>query len=203
MNAHTRGPGAHHDEKRHQIADAVLAIVADQGLAAVSLAETAARAGVSPGRVQHYFPTKQALVEAAFERGNAQSTARIRAKAGGDLDAADPRTVLSAVLGELVPYDDATRAHLRVRQAFTARALPDTRIAERLRAMYADFHRQLANLLTRDLEAGRVRAEVDPAVEASALTALAEGLAYYVLIDVCPSEAARARVQAAVDGLYR
>ncbi|MFC7739888.1 hypothetical protein ACFQXA_01365 [Nocardiopsis composta] len=48
MGHRTRGPGAHHEERRAQIADAVLAIAAERGLAAVSQSEVAARAGVSP-----------------------------------------------------------------------------------------------------------------------------------------------------------
>lgn len=203
MSARARGLGAHHDEKRRQIADAVLAIVAEQGVGAVSLAEAAARAGVSPGRVQHYFPTKKRLIEAAFDRGNAQSSARIRAQAGEDLAAADPRTVLATVLGELIPYDDATRAHMRVRQAFAALALSDAAIAERLRAMYTDFHGQLAELLRRDQDAGRVRGDLDPQAQAAALGALAEGLAYYVLIDVRDADTARGELLAALAAVYR
>ncbi|WP_424190676.1 hypothetical protein ACOBQX_02925 [Actinokineospora sp. G85] len=37
---------------------------------------------MSAGRVRHYFPTKEALVEAAFDRSNADSSARIAAKQG-------------------------------------------------------------------------------------------------------------------------
>ncbi|WP_243716084.1 TetR family transcriptional regulator [Actinomadura darangshiensis] len=82
------GPGVEHGARRRQIADAVLAVVAERGLPAVSLAEVAAQAGVSAGRVQHYFPTKQKLVEAAFDRGNELSSARIRALVGEDLESA-------------------------------------------------------------------------------------------------------------------
>lgn len=50
-------------------------------------------------------------------------------------------------------------------------------------ATSADLQCRLADPLRPDLEDGRVRAEVDPAAEASALVAQAEGLAYYVLTD--------------------
>ncbi|GAA1071065.1 TetR/AcrR family transcriptional regulator [Nocardiopsis composta] len=186
MGHRTRGPGAHHEERRAQIADAVLAIAAERGLAAVSQSEVAARAGVSPGRVQHYFPAKQGLIEAAFDRGNALSSARIAAAAERS---AAPRDVLTAVLTELIPYDEETRAHMRVRQAFTALALSDEAIAERMRSEYERFHRRVADLLPRN---------ADPAATAVSLTALAEGLAYYVLIGAHPAEAARARVLAAI-----
>ncbi|MEO3794558.1 TetR/AcrR family transcriptional regulator [Nonomuraea sp. B10E15] len=199
----TRGPGAQHEERRRQIADAVLAIVADRGLAAVSLSEVAAQAGISPGRVQHYFPAKRQLVEAAFERGNEQSSARIRRRVGQDLDAAEPRVVLVTVLTELIPHDPATEAHMRVRQSFHALAFAEEGIAARLRVLYDGFHRQMADLIRADQRAGRIAAAVDAGRSAPALVALAEGLAAYVLIDVVPAGAARERVLAAVDDLYR
>ncbi|MGW4798087.1 TetR/AcrR family transcriptional regulator [Nonomuraea sp. NPDC004297] len=197
-----RGPGAHHEERRDEIADAVLAIVAERGLAAVSLATVAERAGISPGRVQHYFPAKRGLIEAAFERGNALSAARIRRRAGADLDAAEPRLVLTTVLTELIPYDATTEAHMRVRQSFHALGFAEDAIAARLRTLYAAFHRQLADLVRRDQRAGRIRAGADPHGTALALVALAEGLAAYVLIGVVGSDVARDRLLAEIAALY-
>ncbi len=168
----------------------------------MSLITVAAQAGVSPGRVQHYFPTKRELVEAAFERGNALSSGRISAKARPDDQDVSRRRLLTVVLTELIPYDAVTRAHLRVRQSFTAVALADEAIAARLRVDYAKLHGQLADLLRYDQAAGHIRAGTDPAVAAVTLVALAEGLAYYVLIGVCPAEAARDQVLAAIFEVY-
>ncbi|RJL35469.1 TetR/AcrR family transcriptional regulator [Bailinhaonella thermotolerans] len=198
-----RGPGAHHEQRRAEIADAVLAVVAERGLAAVSLTEVAARAGVSPGRVQHYFPAKRQLLEAAFERGNELSAARIRAKVGGDPAAAEPRLVLATVLGELIPYDAATEAHIRVRQSFQSYGFAEEGIAARLRALYADLHRQMADLIREDQRAGRVPATRDPYQAALVLVALAEGLAAYVLTGVASAATAREQVLEAVAALYR
>ncbi|MEW2354335.1 TetR/AcrR family transcriptional regulator [Spirillospora sp. NPDC029432] len=191
----TRGPGAQHERRRREIADAVLDVVAERGLPAVSLTAVAARAGVSPGRVQHYFPAKDRLIEAAFDRGNERSEARIAAKAGPGAGEGGPRRLLTVVLTELIPYDAPTRAHMRVRQWFTGLALADEAIAERMRADYARLHERLAGLLRRD----RVP---EPGAEAVRLVALAEGLAYYVLIGVTPPADARAQVNAAIAAAY-
>lgn len=188
MTRRTRGLGAQHEQRVTQIADAVLAIVAEHGLAAVSQSRVAARAGISPGRVQHYFPTKQQLIEAAFDRGNALSSARIAAKTTHD---ARPRDVLGVVLTELIPYDADTEAHMRIRQSFTALALTDPAIATRLRADYTRFHRQVARLLHQE-------GATDSDQTAITLVALAEGLAYYVLIGHCPAATARDRVLRAI-----
>ncbi|WP_018215210.1 TetR/AcrR family transcriptional regulator [Salinispora vitiensis] len=194
--------GSEHEHRRNEIADAVLAVVAERGLAAVSLVAVAAQAGVSPGRVQHYFPTKRELVEAAFERGNARSSERIAAKTNPDEQDLSRRRLLTVVLTELIPYDAVTRAHLRVRQSFTAVALADEVIAARLRGDYATLHGQLADLLRCDQAAGHLRAGTDPAEVAVTLVALAEGLAYYVLIGVRPAAAARDQVLAAISAVY-
>lgn len=202
MNRRTRGPGARHEERREEIADAVLAIVAERGLQAVSQSEVAARAGVSAGRVQHYFPAKKELIEAAFDRANARSTARIRRLVGGDPLTAPPREALTVVLTQLVPHDAETRTHLRVRQSFTALALSDEAIAERMRARYAEFHRELAVLVRRAQDAGAAPAGLDPRAAAVRLAALAEGLAYYVLIGITEPEDARQRILAAIADVH-
>ncbi|WP_159942899.1 MULTISPECIES: TetR/AcrR family transcriptional regulator [unclassified Nocardiopsis] len=186
MDTPKRGPGAEHEQRRQQIADAVLAVTAEHGLAAVTQTSVAARAGVSPGRVQHYFPAKRQMIEAAFDRANALSSARIASATG---TGASPRRVLTTVLTELIPYDTATRVHMRVRQAFTALALSDEDIAERMRREYARFHGQVADLLP---------GGADRRDRAVALVALAEGLAYYVLVGVDSAAAARERVLAAI-----
>lgn len=183
--AGTRGPGADHDARRDELADAVLDVVADVGLADVSLAAVADRAGASVGRIQHYFGTKDALMTAAFERANARSAARIRGLVGHhDLADAPPDEVLRVVLDQLVPHDEATRAHLRVRQAFVARGLHDRDVAERLRADYAGLHGALADLLRRGAAAGSLRPVEDATITAVELVARAEGLADQVLLGV-------------------
>jgi AcrR family transcriptional regulator len=193
----TRGLGAEHTRRRTEIADAVLGIVADSGLGAVSLAEVAARAGISGGRVQHYFPSKQDLLEAAFDRANELASARIQAHP----EAGDALGMLTVVLTELIPHDETTRLHLRVRQAFIALALVDAAIADRLRADYARLHQRLAELVATVRDSTSVVPTGDPRATAVSLVALTEGLAYYVLIGVTDATDAHDAVLTAIDEL--
>lgn len=200
----TRGAGAAHEQRRGELIDAVLAVAADRGVPAVSQASVAAAAGVSPGRVQHYFPTMSALLGAAFDRVNAASSARIVDKVGGDLHAAEPRRVLTVVLTELIPHDEASWAHLQFRQSFTALALQHDDIATRLRGQYRQLHRHdLAELIGRDQHSGHIDPAIAAEAAATSLAALAEGLAYYVLIGAVDAETARDQVLHAVASLYR
>jgi AcrR family transcriptional regulator len=198
--ARTRGPGAAHEDRRSELVDAALAVTAEHGISGVTQARVAAAAGVSAGRVQHYFPTMTALLTEAFDRLNAASSARIRELVGEDLDSAPPRRVLEVVLTELVPHDAATRAHLQFRQSYTALALHHDDVAARLREQYRRLHDdELAGLVGRD---PLITTPAAPDRVATGLAALAEGLAYYVLIGVLDPEQAREQVLAAVDALY-
>lgn len=204
MGTRTRGTGAAHEQRRGEVVDAVLAVAAARGVPAVSQASVAAAAGVSPGRVQHYFPTMADLLGAAFDRVNAASTARITEKVGGDLDTAAPRRVLTVVLSELIPHDEASWAHLQFRQSFTALALQHDDIAARLREQYRHLHQHdLAELIRRDQHAGAITSVTAAEQLATGLTALAEGLSYYVLIGAAAATTARDQVLDAVDALYR
>ncbi|WP_211282624.1 TetR/AcrR family transcriptional regulator [Amycolatopsis keratiniphila] len=182
----------------------MLEVVADSGLPSVSLSTVAARAGVSQGRVQYYFPTKESLIEAAFDHANAASSARIAAKLGGSPGSASPRQALTVVLTELIPYDAQSLNHLRVRQSFAALALHHEAIAERMRKEYEQLHDDnIADLLRQDQRAGHLSVAQEPGSVARGLVALAEGLAYYVLIGACSAQTAKQNVLDALDRLYR
>jgi AcrR family transcriptional regulator len=197
----TRGPGAQRDVRRREICDAALAIVDEAGLAAVSLTSVAAKAGASAGRVQHYFPTRNALLEATFERANELAGVRIAERTAGPAGSR-PRSVLTVVLSDLVPHDQATRTHMRVRQSFTAQALADDRVAVRLREAYAELISRLGGIIRSETDAGTITSAEPPEHLAVRLVALAEGLAYHVLIGTHPPEVARRQILGAIAALY-
>jgi AcrR family transcriptional regulator len=195
----TRGPGAHQGVRRREICDAVLAVVDDAGIAAVSLNSVAAKAGVSAGRVQHYFPSRAELLEAAFERANELAGNRIAELTSDER----PRAVLTVVLTELVPHDRTTRTHMRIRQSFTAQALSDERVAARLRRAYAELNARLGRIIAGEIAAGTISTAERPEHIAGRLIAFVEGLAYHVLIGTHPADVARRQVLDAVEALYR
>jgi AcrR family transcriptional regulator len=54
--------------RREQIVDAAIAVIAEQGLQHLSLSEIESRAGMSRGQLTYYFPTKEAILLAVFDR---------------------------------------------------------------------------------------------------------------------------------------
>ncbi|WP_060713259.1 TetR/AcrR family transcriptional regulator [Pseudonocardia sp. HH130629-09] len=180
-----------HDARRSEIADAVLGLVAQAGTEAVSLRSVAAEAGISMGRVQHYFASKDALLLHALDRSHRQMEERIetRARAAGG----DDRTVLATILDELLGGHPRTRDALRIHAAFATRE-----VDERARAILTDGDDEILALAVRVVaDAGAA----DPATDAHALLALTSGLSSEVALHGAPVERARRTLTAMLDRL--
>src|SRR5437762_6148432 len=54
--------------RREQIVEAAVAIIALEGLQNLSLSEIEQKAGMSRGQLTYYFPTKEAILLAVFDR---------------------------------------------------------------------------------------------------------------------------------------
>jgi TetR/AcrR family transcriptional regulator, transcriptional repressor of bet genes len=177
----TRGVGAEHDARRAEIADALLKLVGERGLDGLSLRDVAAEAGVSVGRVQHYFRTKDQALHAAFERatGLGEDLVRRRIAQTGD---SSPRTVLRAIATELLPVDDRHRQALQIGTAFATRALVEDHFAARLRSGYGRLHDLLVLLLSHARHAGEAPPDLNPGHEAHLLLGLFEGLSAHTLV---------------------
>ena len=64
------------DERQAAMINAALELIAEQGLAGTTVRAIAARAGVTPGLIRHYFASKQDLIAAAFEYHMSSMTQR-------------------------------------------------------------------------------------------------------------------------------
>lgn len=153
------------ESARREIAGALLTVLAERGIDAVSVRTVATAAGRSPGAVQKYFATKDEMLAAALDLYAERSAARIAAVPRGEDLATTVITLISATL----PLDEQRRLETLVLHEFALRAAHDDHLAERLR----ELDRQVLTELTEGLELG--------AANASALLALADGLAMRLL----------------------
>lgn len=165
-----------HEERRRLIAGAVRRIAAERGLEAVSLGEVAAEAGISKGLVQHYFPSRDAMLRYAARLLRQQVEDRVPAEPPSG--PAGLRAVLVAVL----PLDEESRTEALVANAFLVRALKDREIADRFRDGHAQLRDAVAALVTAAQDAGDLRADLDPVREADLLLAVVAGLGDQVLL---------------------
>ncbi|ALE85997.1 TetR/AcrR family transcriptional regulator [Pseudonocardia sp. HH130629-09] len=169
-----------HGLRRDEIARALWRIAAAEGLEAVSLARVAQEAGVSKGRVQHYFASRDELLDFAAQQLRLRVDERVRAR----MATAAPSSPLEEVrvlLGALFPLDDEARADARVGSAFLIRSLGDERLRETYRAGDRLLHDAVADRLAAARDRGELAA-LDPDREAVVLLALAGGLAESVLL---------------------
>ncbi|GAB2485347.1 TetR/AcrR family transcriptional regulator [Promicromonospora xylanilytica] len=189
-----------HEERRTQIVYALWLVIAQHGIEGVSLRHVAAEAGVSMGRIQHYFGTKEALVLAGC-------TALVETAYGGYLETADadPRVRLLHVVSQQIPRDDGGRTGVSVWYAYVAKSINHAAVRQVLAEARRGAEEECARLIRADRANSADRGEDadDPAAleQARRLLALSDGLTLRVLVgDLEPAEAL-AMLEAEVDGV--
>ena len=193
-----------HEERRRQIADALLRTAAERGLHATGMREVAAEAGVSLRLVQYYFGTKEELLLAAMQHLAAQFGDRVLARIRRIKETespASPRDVIAAILTEALPADDERRTFIVLYTAYFALSLTDPALAiaplVRNSAAVTDV---VAAQLRAAQAAGDAPAHLDPDLEAVSLLAMGAGLGTSVL----GGQSSPAEAQAVIDyHLYR
>lgn len=89
--------------RRPQIIEAAQRAIAQHGFEAVRYADVAGEAGVAVGTVQHYFPSRDALVGAAFLEANREAVANARELS--DAVGGDPWHRLALIVEEFTRLD--------------------------------------------------------------------------------------------------
>ncbi|MET8508281.1 TetR/AcrR family transcriptional regulator [Streptomyces sp. NPDC014779] len=172
---------ADHEQRRRQIADAVSQLIAQHGLDAVTVARTAATAGMSVGLVQHYFRTKDEMLLHAFREVSARIRTRVEARIEDGIEHKQPiARVMADVMTEYIPLDQARRAEYRVTRAFAGRALDSPALAAIDTQTARDLRKEIARAVHNGKECGEVDKNVDPLPAAIRLAAITEGLALQV-----------------------
>ena len=180
-----------HDARRADLAAAVWRLVADGGMEAVSLRSVAAEAGVSMGRVQYYFATKDDLLLHGLEEAHRRMESRITARLAEQDSTAGERDVLLAVLDELLGEHSETRDAIRVHTFFAARAGKDDRLAAVLIDGDHELQALAVSVIAQARRSGRVGHDIDPELDGYVLWTLARGLGTDVVLYGASIERAR------------
>lgn len=187
-----------HRARRQQIAEALWRLTARDGLEGVSLRQVAAEAGISMGLVQHYFTTKDEMLRFALEAVSERAAERIGQRASELNDPDRPRSLVHALLVEMLPLDEERRLEAQVAFAFMARASVRPGIAERLRVDAV----RLEEFLAEQIRSARVDQVLAPEVEAASLLAIVDGLSAHTLAGHHPPERALALLDAQLDRIF-
>ena len=159
-----------HDVRRREIAQAVWAVIAERGIEGVTLRSVAAEAGVSVGRIQHYYASREELVRDSCRELLKAATQRFEA-AG---DATPVERLRRLILGR-IPTTPEFAIGTSIWLAYEAKSVDDPVIAELVQRGHAGGVQEAAALLS---ECG----VADASAVALRLMATAEGLAIRVLV---------------------
>jgi AcrR family transcriptional regulator len=195
-----------HEERRRQIADALLRTAATRGLHATGMREVAAEAGVSLRLVQYYFGTKEELLLAAMQhlasRFSERGMARIKRLKETE-NPVTPRSIIAAILTEALPADDERRTFTVVYTAYLALSLSDPALAisplARNSSIVSDV---IAAQLRAAQAAGDMPAGLDPDLEAISLLTMSAGLGTSVIAGQSSAGQAQAVIDYHLDRLF-
>ncbi|MER5637255.1 TetR family transcriptional regulator C-terminal domain-containing protein [Kitasatospora sp. NPDC002227] len=192
-----------HEERRRQIAEALLRIADTQGLQSASMRAVAAEAGVSLRLVQYYFSTKEGLLMDALARLGGQLQARMASWISAAGDPPTPRAMITAVLSCILPTDPESRRITRTYAAYYTLVLSDPALAEQHVTAQPDL---LEGFLAKQLRAAQEAGEADPRrnpeLTAAGLLAMVNGLGSSVLGGQRDGEAALAVLGYHLDELF-
>lgn len=184
-----------HAQRRREFAVAVWGLIAERGIEGVTLRAVAAEAGVSVGRVQHYYSTRDELVQDSCRvmiEVAAQGFGVEDDEAGRDTSAPpdDPAVTLRALILHAVPTTDAFRRGAAVWAAYVAKSVDDPVIADLIADAQRGAAEYAAGLITAAREAGTMRAGRPATDLALDLLACGDGLTTRVLTGALTAEEA-------------
>jgi TetR/AcrR family transcriptional regulator, transcriptional repressor of bet genes len=186
MRSHCYSPGMPRvtdvERQRRHIAEAVWRLAGRAGLEAVSLREVAAEAGVSMGRVQHYFATKDDMLLFGLQLAQRRLEERVERRLRRLPAQTTPEGVLRELLDELLGEHPDTRQMLLVGAAFSLRTRVDPIVA----AVLTSGDTEVLELATTAIEqaqaAARTSRSFRPPLEAQILLTLATSLGVEVAL---------------------
>lgn len=163
---------------RQRLAEALTRVVARGGISGVSVRAVASEAGVSGGTVQHYFPTRAAMIRYAME----WISDRVEQRLSGVARWGEVREWTRQILLELLPLDEQRQREHAVWLAFVAHAGTDTSLADLRRRTNVKLHELYARIVRarRSLPPAAAptadAADADVAQDALLLQAMLDGL---------------------------
>lgn len=189
-----------HEQRKRELAHAVVAVASEHGLHAATLRAVAERSGHSMGSVQHSFPTRDDMLHFVLRYVQERRGERIR-DAVSALRNPTPFRVIEEIV-DAVMSDDATNLRFeRVRGMFLAAALHDPATAELLRGGPGLVVSMLTGLLDGARAQGVVRPDVDPRIAAETLWTLLDAVPSTVFLGQRTHADARRLLAGALDAL--
>ncbi|MFE2527587.1 TetR/AcrR family transcriptional regulator [Streptomyces sp. NPDC059382] len=172
-----------HEERRAQIAEALVRVAGRRGLHAVGMRDVAAEAGVSLRLVQYYFETKEKLLLYGLQHLTDRFTARVGARLAAAGPAPGPRATVEALLLASLPTDEESRTFHLLYSSYAILSVTDEALAAQPFIDNPDAAEDaVTTLIDGAREAGLADPGVDARTEAISLLAMAGTLGTSILV---------------------
>lgn len=192
-----------HEERRTQIADALVRVAGRRGLHAVGMRDVAAEAGVSLRLVQYYFETKEKLLLYGLQHLTDRFTARVGERLRSAGAAPGPRATAEALLLASLPTDEESRTFHLLYSSYAILSVTDEALAAQPFIDNPDAAEDaLTGLLRGAQEAGLADEAIDARTEAISLLAMAAAMGTSILVGQRSPEAATAVLRHHLDRIF-
>jgi len=184
--------------RQQKILRAAEALFVERGFHQTGMAAICEAAGMSPGALYRYFPSKAAIIQAIVQEERADAAALFaRLGTATDFRAALVEALVEAI--EAVSEESYARLALEIAAEGARDAATGTLLAE----AEAELHAQLTALIQAARESGQISKPVDPAAAALVLLMLIDGATGVGAGVPAPTPAAlRQTLACVVDGLF-
>lgn len=171
--------------RREQIVDAAAAIIAEQGLQNLSLSEIEKRAGMTRGHLTYYFPAKEEILLAVFDRLLQLMCDRHHAAGLGPefLTTASVLDMVRFILQTIMEEPPANPEFNALQYTFLSQIGHREDFRQRLASLYEEWRGCMAQQLTDDRAQHRLRRKVSPRAMASLIQAMLHGVAMQLEAD--------------------
>jgi DNA-binding transcriptional regulator YbjK len=190
------------EARRRAIAEAIFEVIGSRGLEAVSLRDVAAQAGVSMGSVQHYFRSKDEMLQFALGHMRDRALARLQDELA-QLAEPSARQRVRAAACVMLPVSEQGRQEAVVAGAFYSVATVQAVQGDLLREGYGRLLAVSRQALHAAEQAGELAPDIDPDSEGAMLFFLIQGLIGPILIGLLSPAEALALIDHQLDRVFR
>jgi AcrR family transcriptional regulator len=163
--------------RREQIVEAAVAIITEQGLHNLSLSEIETRAGMSRGQLTYYFPTKEAILLAVFDRLLLLMYQRVGQPDGQPCVHAGGWEFVRHLLEALLTQPPLSPEFSCLQYTFLAQIGYREDFRRRLATLYEEWRSHMSQGLAEDLARSGPFRPVPPRAMATLVQAILHGLA--------------------------
>jgi AcrR family transcriptional regulator len=169
--------------RREQIVEAAAAVIAEQGLQNLSLSEIEKKAGMSRGQLTYYFPAKEEILLAVFDRLLQQMYEQIGATEGTEGPGSGSWELVRGFLERLIGQPPLSPEFHLLEYTFLSQIGHRDDFRRRLATLYEEWRSRMADGIAADLAKQPSGASITPRALATVILALLQGLGVQAAAD--------------------